>query len=165
MVVYATKLTGRKIAVGVLAVCALVFCVGRIAMGGGEEAAAVSAEASASIACKLKTNEDRVGFLRGYGWEVDETPVTEQEVRIPDVFDAAYQSYNALQQTQGLDLTRYQGKKAVLYIYNVRNDPSGEEGVTASLVLYRNRLIAADISSAASDGFVRAVTERPAAEE
>ena len=46
----------------------------------------------------------------------------------------------------------------------MRNDPSGEEGVTASLVLYRNRLIAADISSAAVDGFVRPVTERPAAQ-
>ena len=55
----------------------------------------------------------------------------------------------------------YKGRKATLYVYEVRNDPSGEEGVTASLVLYRNRLIAADICSAQTDGFIRAVTERP----
>lgn len=162
MVVYATKLTRRKIAAGLLVLCALALGVGRLVVGGEPETVSVSA--GDSIACKLKTNEDRVNFLRGYGWEIDETPVTEQAVRIPDVFDAAYQSYNELQKSQGLDLTRYQGKKATLYIYTVRNDPSGEEGVTASLVLYRNRLIAADISSAAADGFVRPVTERPAAQ-
>ena len=104
MVVYATKLTGRKIAAGLLVLCALALGVGRLVVGGEPETVSVSA--GDSIACKLKTNEDRVNFLRGYGWEIDETPVTEQAVRIPDVFDAAYQSYNELQKSQGLDLTR-----------------------------------------------------------
>lgn len=162
MVVFATKMTGRKLAAGALALCALILGAGRLIAGGMEPAVSVAAESG--IACKLKTNADRVAFLRSYGWEVDETPVREQEVRIPEVFDAVYQSYNELQGRQGLDLTRYQGKKATLYVYAVRNDPSGEQGVTANLVLYRNRLIAADLSSAEADGFVRPVTERPAAQ-
>ena len=99
--------------------------------------------------------------MRSYGWEVDANPIAEQDVRIPDTFDAAYESYNALQKTQGLDLTRYQGRKCQLYVYQVRNDPSGEEGVTANLVLYRGRLIAADICSEDADGFVRAIPDRP----
>ncbi len=177
MVMYATKLTRRKLVVGLLAVCAMVVGAGCWLLGGEADTASTAAEVS--ISCKLKTNDDRVAFLRGYGWEVDENPVSEQDVRIPDTFDAAYQSYNELQKTQGpdtfdaayqsynelqktqgLDLTHYQGRKCQLYVYQVRNDPSGETGVTANLVLYRDNLIAADICSEDADGFVRAVTDQ-----
>lgn len=157
MVMYATKLTRKKLIAGLLAVCAMVTGAGFWLFG---DEPAEQAAAEASISCKLKTNDERVAFLRGYGWEVDENPVAEQDVRIPDTFDAAYESYNELQKTQGLDLTRYQGRKCQLYIYQVRNDPSGEDGVTANLVLYRDQLIAADICSEEADGFVRAVTDR-----
>ncbi len=163
MVMYATKLTRRKLVVGLLAVCAMVVGAGCWLLGGEADTASTAAEVS--ISCKLKTNDDRVAFLRGYGWEVDENPASEQDVRIPDTFDAAYQSYNELQKTQGLDLTRYQGRKCQLYVYQVRNDPSGETGVTANLVLYRDNLIAADICSEDADGFVRAVTDRSAGDQ
>lgn len=158
MVMYTTKLTRRKIVVGLLAFCAMIAGTGYWIFGGRADAA--SAVAEISISCKMKNNEDRVAFLRGYGWEVDPSPVAEQDVRIPDTFDAAYESYNALQKTQGLDLTRYQGRKCKLYVYQIHNDPSGEQGVTANLVLYRDRLIAADICSENADGFVHAITDR-----
>lgn len=158
MVVYATKLTVKKALCGVLAVCALVWGVN--ALSGLHEAAVSVAGTSDSIACKLKTNEERVAFLNSFGIMVEETPVVEAEVRIPEVFDAAYTAYNELQKTMGLDLTEHQGKKAMLYIYNVQDDPSGEEGVTASLVLRKNKLIAADVSSAQADGFMRALNDR-----
>lgn len=159
MVMYTTKLTRRKIVVGFLALCAVIVGTGYWLFGGGQENTA-SAVAETSISCKLKDNQDRVSFLRSYGWEIDESPAAEQDVRIPDTFDAAYESYNALQKTQGLDLTKYQGRKCKLYVYRVHNDPSGEQGVTANLVLYRDRLIAADICSENADGFVHAVTDR-----
>ena len=159
MIMYATKLTRRKLVIGLLALCAVVVGAGCWLWGGQEPAASAAAETS--ISCKLKTNEERVDFLRSYGWEVDANPIAEQDVRIPDTFDAAYESYNALQKTKGLDLTRYQWRKCQLYVYQVRNDPSGEEGVTANLVLYRGRLIAADICSEDADGFVRAIPDRP----
>ena len=62
---------------------------------------------------------------------------------------------------QGLDLVPYQGKRATLYTYELTEYPTGEEGVTANLLIRRNRLIAADISSAESDGFVHGITEFP----
>lgn len=161
MIVYATKLTIKKAVIGLLAVAAVVWGITALTPQGVQTVSA-AATGSGSLSQKLKTNEDRVAFLRSYGWEVDDTPVTETEVRIPDQFDAAYEDYNQMQQKQGLDLSRYKGKKAALYVYAVHNDPSGEEGVTASLVLYRNRLIAADVCSAQADGFIRGVTERPA---
>lgn len=158
MIVYATKLTVKKAAVGLLALAAVIWGVSALSARG---AGAASAAAEASLSQKLATNEARVEFLQSYGWEVDATPQSETEVRIPDEFDAAYEEYNALQKSQGLDLEKYKGRKATLYVYAVHNDPSGEEGVTASLALYRNRLIAADICSAQKDGFIRAVTEKP----
>lgn len=158
MIVYATRFTMKKAAAGLLALAAVIWGVSTLSTRGAE---AASVAGQASLSQKLKTNEDRVGFLQSYGWEIDETPKTETEVRIPDEFDSAYETYNALQKTQGLDLEKYKGRKAMLYAYNVRNDPSGEQGVTANLVLYRNTLIAADISSAQAEGFTRTVTERP----
>jgi hypothetical protein len=156
MIVYATKLTVKKAVCGVLAVCGLIWGAGAL---GDLHAAAVSVSGeSGSIACKLRTNEERVEFLERFGISVEDTPVTEAEVRIPEVFDAEYTAYNELQKTMGLDLEAHRGKKAMLYIYAVEDDPSGEEGVTASLLLRRNRLIAADVSSAETDGFMRALT-------
>ncbi len=160
MIMYTTKLTKKKIAVGLIALCAVIVGTGCWILGGRADTASAAAENN--ISCKLKSNEERVAFLRGYGWEVDESPAAEQDVRIPDTFDAAYESYNALQKTQGLDLSKYQGRKCKLFVYRVHNDPSGEEGVTANLVLYRDRLIAADICSQNADGFVHAITDRSA---
>lgn len=158
MIVYATKLTVKKAAVGLLALAAVIWGVSALHTGAAQTA---DVSGGADLSQKLGSNEARVEFLQGYGWEVDETPLSETEVRIPDEFDQTYEDYNVLQKTQGLDLEKYKGRKATLYVYAVRNDPSGEEGVTANLVLYRKRLIAADICSPEKDGFLRAVTERP----
>ena len=157
MIVYATKLTVKKAAVGLLALAAVIWGVSTLRTASADIA---SASGEASLSQKLGTNEERVEFLQSYGWEVDETPVSETEVRIPDEFDETYEEYNDLQKTQGLDLEKYKGRNATLYVYSVHNDPSGEEGVTANLVLYRNRLIAADVCSAQKDGFLRMITER-----
>ena len=159
MIVYATKLTVKKAAIGLAALAAVIWGVSALSAQG--DGSAASAAAGASLSQKLETNAERVEFLESYGWTVGEEPVREAEVRIPDEFDAAYEEYNALQQTQGLDLEEYKGRRAMLYVYSVENDPSGEEGVTASLVLHRDRLIAADVCSARKDGFIRTVTERP----
>ena len=42
-----------------------------------------SASGEASLSQKLGTNEERVEFLQSFGWEVDETPVSETEVAYP----------------------------------------------------------------------------------
>ena len=114
---------------------------------------------------KLKTNEQRVALLESYGWQVDPEPRSEREVQIPKTFDDTYQAYNAIQLEQGLDLTPYQGKRATLYTYELTAYPTGEQGVIANLLIRRNRVIAADISSAEADGFVHGITEQPAAEQ
>ena len=100
-------------------------------------------------------------MLTAGGWSVESEPVGTQEVQIPDTFDEVYEQYNAIQQAQGLDLTPYQGKRAMLYTYALTAYPTGEQGVTANLLVRRNRLIAADITSAQTDGFVHGLLDMP----
>ena len=46
----------------------------------------------------------------------------------------------------------------MLYVYRVENDPSGTQNVTASMVIYKDKLIAADICVPEEDGLLRTIT-------
>ena len=63
------------------------------------------------------TEEERQKFIRSFGWEVAEEPLTVMEVKIPEEFDSVYEEYNNLQKTQGMDLTKYQGKRCKKSIF------------------------------------------------
>ena len=139
MIVFAAKVSVRKIVVGVLAVGLVLVGAAALLPKTAEADTAVSAE-GAALSAKLKTNEDRVALLTACGWSVDSEPVGTQEVQIPDTFDEIYEQYNAIA------LTAY---------------PTGEQGVTANLLVRRNRLIAADITSAQTDGFVHGLLDMP----
>ena len=152
MIVFAAKVSVRKIVVGVLAVGLVLVGAAALLPKTAEADTAVSAEGA---------NEDRVALLTACGWSVESEPVGTQEVQIPDTFDEVYEQYNAIQQAQGLDLTPYQGKRATLYTYALTAYPTGEQGVTANLLVRRNRLIAADITSAQTDGFVHGLLDMP----
>jgi hypothetical protein len=106
----------------------------------------------------MKTNEDRVAFIESFGIKVKETPVTEESFVMPKDFDRVIQGYNQIQKTQGLDITKYERKRVTHYAYEVTNyDASGT--VYVNLLVYRNRIIAADISSLSDGGFVSSLTE------
>ena len=159
MIVYATKVSVKKAIAGVLVIGAVVWGVTALVPKAAETVSTQAAE-GIGVEAKLKTNEDRVALLESYGWKVDAEPRGEREVQIPKTFDDTYQAYNAIQLEQGLDLTPYQGKRATLYTYELTEYPSGEEGVTANLLIRKNKLIAADVSAAEADGFVHGL-ERP----
>ena len=162
MIVFAAKVSVKKIVAGVLAAGAVVAGI-VLLLPAAENAQTTVGEVG--LDSKLKTNEQRVALLESYGWQVDPEPRSEREVQIPKTFDDTYQAYNAIQLEQGLHLTPYQGKRATLYTYELTAYPTGEQGVIANLLIRRNRLIAADISSAEADGFVHGITEQPAAEQ
>ncbi len=161
MIVYATKISVKKAIAGVVLIGAVVCGIAVLAPHGSDNEGAQAAAGEMSLDTKLKTNEQRVALLESYGWNVEPEPVGEREVQIPKTFDDTYQAYNAIQLGQGLDLTPFQGKRADLYTYGLVNYPTGEEGVMANLLIRRNRLIAADISSANTEGFVHGITQMP----
>lgn len=103
---------------------------------------------------KIKSNEDRINFLKQFGWEVDAQPIKEQEVLIPSEFDKIFAAYNEIQRAQGLDLSSFKKKSVMRYTYSVKNYPNYEGQVYVNILVYRNTVIAGDVCSADVNGFV-----------
>jgi hypothetical protein len=106
----------------------------------------------------MKTNEDRVMFIESFGIKVKGEPISEETFTMPDNFDRVIQGYNQIQKMQGLDLTKYERKRVTHYTYEVINYDTDAK-VYVNLLVYRNRIVAADISSMDNGGFVKALTE------
>ncbi len=104
---------------------------------------------------KIKTEEDRLGFLSSLGWQTTGVVVEEERFTLPETFDRVLLGYNEIQRDQGLDLSHYRGKRVTRYTYEVTNYPNYEGRVYANLIVYRNKIIAGDISSADPMGFVK----------
>lgn len=119
-----------------------------------------SAEAGTSVSFDgMRTNADRVAFLQAAGLQVREEPVEEESFVMPEDFDRVLMGYNELQRRQGLDLSRYARKKVTRYTYEVTNEKEYAGTVYANLLIYRNRIIGCDVSSADPEGFVRPILE------
>ena len=117
------------------------------------ESASVSKDAEIKYD-DVKTAEDRIEFLRQFGWEVKSEPVETAEVTIPAEFDKIFTGYNEIQKRQGLDLSDYKKKKVMRYTYEITNYEGAEGTVYANILVYRNRVIGGDVCSADVTGFI-----------
>lgn len=111
---------------------------------------------------KIKTNDDRLGFLSQFGWEAKEGCIEETTVRIPGDFDRVMNSYNDIQIAQGLDLSKFKGKEVTRYTYEITNYPDYDGTVYANIIVHKNRVIGGDICSSDVKGFIQGF-EMPAA--
>ncbi len=103
---------------------------------------------------KVKTNDDRIEFLKQFGWEVESEPHETVKLSVPSDFDKILNQYNELQKQQGLDLAKYRGKEVVRYTYTVKNYPDYSGTVYANIIVYKNRVIGGDVCSADVEGFI-----------
>ena len=103
---------------------------------------------------KIKTEEDRAGFLAQFGWKVSAEPVEVAEIKIPEEFDKIFTGYNEIQKRQGLDLSKYKNKTVTRYTYEITNYEGAEGKVYANILVYRNKVIGGDICSAEAGGFI-----------
>lgn len=103
---------------------------------------------------KVKTNEDRIAFLKQFGYEVEEKAIEEAEVTVPEEFDKVFAGYNELQKKQGLDLSKYKRKKLMRYTYKVTNYEGANGDVYANILVKGNKVVGGDISSADASGFI-----------
>lgn len=118
-----------------------------------DEYSMVGADASYNYE-KIKSNDDRINFIKQFGWEVDPQTVVEQEVEIPKEFDKIFSAYNEIQRRQGLDLSSFKKKSVMRYTYAVTNYPDYEGTVHINILVYRNTVIGGDVCSADVNGFV-----------
>ncbi|HAZ19450.1 MAG TPA: DUF4830 domain-containing protein [Clostridiales bacterium] len=106
----------------------------------------------------IESAQDRVQFLKLCGWETEAEAVAVTEVTIPAVFDGIYATYNQLQSEMGLDLTGYKNKTVKRYTYIVTNY-TYHGTVYANLLIYDNKVIGGDITSANVDGFQKSLVK------
>ena len=114
-----------------LTLCLIFVCVGF----GGEATAMASSEALGVDYGGIKSNEDRVAFIKNFGIEIEETPLEEDSFTMPENFDRVISGYNELQKKQGLDITKYAKKRVTRYTYKVTNyDSEGEVSPISSFI-------------------------------
>lgn len=102
----------------------------------------------------VKTPEQRLEFVRSFGWEVEEEPVEVLEVVIPKEFDKVYEAYNSMQKHQGYDLAKHAGKRCKRYTFVITNYPGQSEDVRLNLLVRDNKVIGGDVCSLLPDGFM-----------
>ncbi len=103
----------------------------------------------------VSTVEGRQAFLQDLGWEIDLESEDVRTVQFPDKLDGMLAEYNALQQTQGYDLSPYLGGTCQQYSYRVLNHPDQSQTVLATLYVQGDKIIAGDIHSTAMNGFLQ----------
>ncbi len=147
MLVMTAKVDKKKIIL-VLAGAAALIAVLIMLFGGGNEAAP-------SAAPSMSSNDARVKFLTDFGWEVAASPVESGQVRIPETDSDVFQRYNALQKSQGYDLSEFAGKTVMRYVYKIKNYPGAADPVYATLLVYKDQIIGGDVTDTSAKGVIQ----------
>ena len=151
MFIFTAKLTRKNLAIGLGAIGVLLIAIILLLSGRGGADASVS---SAPSTKGIKAAADRVEFLNAHGWTADAESEECQEVVVPREFDSVFEEYNALQKSQGFDLSKYRGKRIMRYVYRIADHPSGKSPIYASILVYKNTVIGGDIQNPSPDGFL-----------
>ena len=153
MMVMTAKVDFKKIIIGLIAAAAVIVALVLLLGGGGNSAP--------TAATAVSDNDARVQFLKDLGWDVNTSPKESGQVRIPKDAAEVFDRYNALQKSQGYDLSQFAGKTVMRYVYQVNNYPGATEPVYATVLVYKNQVIGGDITDTAPGGklhgFQRAV--------
>ena len=146
MLVMTAKVDMKKIAIILAAVAGLI--VGLILLFGGSDTQPTAAPS-------LATNEGRVKFLADFGWDVVVSPTQTSQVKIPDKSGDVFDRYNALQKSQGYDLSNYAGKTVMRYVYEIKNYPGATDPVYATLLIYKDQVIGGDVTDTSAKGSIQ----------
>ena len=150
MMVMTAKVDKKKLAL--IAAGIVVLIVGLVMFFGGKN----DTPASATItAVSVVSNDDRVHFLNGFGWDVTTSPTESSQVRIPEKASEVFDRYNELQKSQGYDLSRYAGQTVMRYVYQVNNYPDATEPVYATVLISKNQVIGGDVTNTSPKGVIQ----------
>ena len=148
MMVMTAKVDFKKILMIVTAVAVLILAL--LALLGGEEDSSAQ-----TVAPSMSANDSRVQFLKDFGWDVTPSPKESGQVKIPKEGSAVFDRYNTMQKGQGYDLSSYEGKRVMRYVYQVNNYPGAKAPVYATLLIHKNQVIGGDVTDTAAGGHIR----------
>ena len=106
----------------------------------------------------VSSAEGRAAFLSALGWEIDPGSEEARRVLIPNCAEGVMADYNALQLSQGYDLSGWEGKEVMQYTYRLLHYPGYEQTVYVTLYVSGRRVIAGDVHTAALGGFMHGLT-------
>ena len=147
MFVMTTRVNKKKILAILAAAAALIALL--IMLFGGKDNTAPTAAPS------MATNDGRVQFLKGFGWDVAASPTESGQVKSPETSTEVFDRYNALQKSQGYDLNQFAGKTVMRYVYKIGNYPGATDPVYATLLVYKDQIIGGDITDTSAKGVVQ----------
>lgn len=101
--------------------------------------------------------QEIISYIASFGVTVATDSVKVDTVIVPSEFNEVYTNYNKLQIEQGFDLTKYKGKQLTRYTFSVTNYSQEGFDVFAEILLYDNKVVAADVYSTNVDGFIKAL--------
>ena len=145
MMVMTAKVDLKKIMLALAAVAALIVALIML-LGDGKDATQTAA---------LSSNDGRVKFLTDFGWDVTTSPKESSQVKIPSEESEAFRRYNALQKSQGYDLSKFAGKNVMRYVYQLNNFPGATDPVYATLLVYKNEIIGGDVTQSGAKGKIQ----------
>ncbi|MBR2491130.1 MAG: DUF4830 domain-containing protein [Ruminiclostridium sp.] len=105
----------------------------------------------------IRSNQDRIDYLEGFGWITGEDPAAVEEILLPESFGKDYRDYLNLQSEQGFDLQAYAGKTVKRYTYQIKNYPGLRENIWASMLVYQNTVIGGEVFCSEGDGFTQSL--------
>ena len=153
MIIVTARVPKKKLlAGGITALCCCAVVAAALLLTLGGRAVTASAEVK-----NIRTNDDRLAYLGGLGWQVSPQPIATEELLIPEQFDDSYQGYLQLQSDQGFDLNQYRGKRVKRYTYQLTNYPAQAEPVQIALLVYKNKVVGGQIQSS-SGSFLHGLT-------
>ena len=150
MMVMTAKVDIKKLLIILGAVAAAIVVLVMIFSGGND---------TAPTAAPVTNNDSRVEYLQQQGWEVSSSPVESGQVRIPTEASEMFDRYNALQKSQGYDLSKLKGKTVMRYVYKVNNYPNATEPVYATVLVYKNKIVGGDITDTSPTGIMQGITQ------
>lgn len=143
MVVMTAKLSKKKLLGALAAVAACILLLSCCMKGGG---GAASADGT------TMENDDRIAFLSSFGYTVNGEPAETQQIRIPEAGSEVFDRYNALQQSQGYDLSGFAGQTVTRYVYKIENyDDTGTDWF-ATVLVSDGQIIGGDVASSDPEG-------------
>ena len=160
MLVMTAKVDKKKIALIIAGVIVAVAAIIMLLSGGND--------ATPTVSTAVANNDARVAFLKEFGWDVTTSPTESGQVRIPEKPSEVFDRYNALQKSQGYDLSAFAGKTVMRYVYKINNYPGATDPVYATLLIYKNQIIGGDVTNTGAKGAIQGFkmpqnTQQPAA--
>lgn len=99
------------------------------------------------------TNEQRVTYLNGLGWQVDPEPLETLALQLPRELGEEYGDYLRMQSEQGLPFDRCAGRATSRYTYAVTNYPGYDGPVQINLWVCDGMLAGGDLIAPGENGF------------